>query len=122
MTDGRQVRSWSSRMVKYCLTTVLLAVSACSMTVPVRGLVQNSDETFRGTATGYMDGAGNLRIVSSKGTTCEGDFVYVTRRTGEGVFQCSDGRSGPFRFVSTGSRGNGQGNLGGQIFTFTFGD
>jgi len=91
------------------------------MTLPVQGLVQDSDETFSGTATGYLDGGGDLEIVSSKGTVCEGDFVYVTRRQGEGVFHCDDGRSGPFEFVSTGSRGTGHGTLGGENFTFTFG-
>jgi hypothetical protein len=87
----------------------------------VRGVVQNSDETFTGKATGYVGGSGNLTIMSSKGATCSGDFVYVTRRQGEGVFQCSDGRSGPFTFASTGSSGVGNGSLGGEIFTFTFG-
>lgn len=50
-----------------------------------------------------------------------GDFVYVTSREGSGVFNCDDGRSGPFSFVSTGSRGNGHGSLGNQAMTFTFG-
>ena len=98
-----------------------LALAGCSMTLPVRGIVQNSDETFTGSATGYMGGSGDLTIVSNKGVSCTGDFVYVTSRTGEGVFQCSDGRSGPFSFVSTGSRGTGFGDLGGERFTFTFG-
>lgn len=92
------------------------------MTLPVRGQVQNSDETFSGTATGYMDGGGNMMLVSSKGAVCKGNFVYVTGRNGEGVFSCDDGRSGPFQFVSTGSRGTGYGDLGGQRFTFTFGN
>ena len=74
-------------------------LTGCTMTLPVHGLVQNSDETFSGTATGGMDGSGTLTIVSNKGATCKGNFVYVTRRTGEGVFSCSDGRSGPFQFV-----------------------
>jgi hypothetical protein len=98
-----------------------LLLTACSMTLPVQGFVQNSDESFSGSATGYMDGSGHLSIVSSKGTTCSGNFVYVNSRRGEGVFQCSDGRSGPFWFVSTGTRGTGYGTLGGQNFTFTFG-
>lgn len=98
-----------------------MLVSACSLTLPVQGSVQNSGETFTGTATGYMDGAGDLRIVSSKGSVCEGNFVYVTGRQGEGVFTCTDGRTGPFQFVSTGQRGTGYGSLGGQNFTFTFG-
>lgn len=97
-------------------------LSACSLTLPVRGLVQDSDEKFVGTATGYSDGSGHLDVLSTSGVKCRGNFVYVTSRMGEGVFECADGRSGPFRFVSTGARGNGQGNLGKQIFTFTFGD
>lgn len=96
-------------------------LSACSMTLPVRGISQESDEVFKGVATGHMDGAGEIKIVSSKGATCEGTFVYVNDRQGEGVFLCSDGRNGPFRFVSTGSRGTGTGVLGGKSFTFTFG-
>lgn len=101
------------------VSTVLLA--ACSMTLPVRGNVMNSSETFTGTATGYMDGGGNLTIVSSKGAICKGNFVYVSRRDGEGVFTCDDGRAGPFAFVSTGTRGIGKGDLGGERFVFTFG-
>jgi hypothetical protein len=99
----------------------LLSLTACSMTLPVTGQIQNSDEAFTGTATGYMDGGGNLQLVSNKGAACSGNFVYVTRRDGEGVFSCNDGRSGPFKFVSTGSRGTGHGDLSGQRFTFTFG-
>lgn len=98
-----------------------LMLTACSMTLPVKGSLQNSDETFTGSATGYMDGGGDLKVTSSKGAACEGHFVYVSRRNGEGVFHCADGRSGPFQFVSTGTRGTGYGSLGGQNFTFTFG-
>lgn len=105
--------------ISLCVSAVLLA--SCSMTLPVRGQIQNSDEAFTGTATGYLDGGGNLAIVSNKGAACKGNFVYVSGRNGEGVFTCDDGRSGPFKFVSTGSRGTGYGDLGGQRFTFTFG-
>lgn len=106
------------------LGSVLLtgALAGCSMTLPVRGQVQDSEETFSGTATGYIDGGGTLKIVSSRGTVCEGNFVYVTRREGSGVFSCDDKRSGPFQFVSTGTRGTGTGTLGNQRFIFTFGD
>lgn len=96
-------------------------VAGCSMTLPVRGQIQGSDEVFTGTATGRMDGGGELTIVSNRGATCQGAFVYTTRRNGEGVFTCDDGRTGPFQFVSTGTRGTGYGDLGGQRFTFTFG-
>ena len=97
-------------------------LSGCSMTLPVKAQMQNNDETFTGTATGYMDGGGDLTIISNNGARCTGNFVYVTRRNGQGVFKCDDGRSGPFDFVSTGTRGTGFGDLSGQRFTFTFGN
>lgn len=92
------------------------------MTLPVRGKVQNADETFQGSATGYLDGSGRLTITTSSGASCAGDFVYINKRQGEGVFTCDDGRTGPFSFVSTGMRGSGFGDLGGKRFTFTFGN
>jgi hypothetical protein len=104
------------------LSLTALVLQACSMTLPVKGQVQNSTEVFSGTATGYLDGGGILKIVSSVGAVCEGNFVYVNSRQGEGVFTCNDNRSGPFQFVSTGTRGTGYGNLGGERFTFTFGN
>lgn len=111
------------RNALYALLIVvsLLMLSGCSMTLPVRASMQGDKEIFTGTATGYLDGSGNITIESSNGTTCTGNFVYVTRRQGEGVISCDDGRSGPFEFVSTGSRGTGHGELDGEGMTFTFG-
>jgi len=109
-------------MQRYLFLSLSLGLfSACSLTLPVSGRLESGHETFTGQATGYTDGGGTLTITTSQGTTCEGDFVYITSRNGEGTFICSDGRSGPFRFVSTGSRGTGTGRLGGELFTFTFG-
>jgi hypothetical protein len=106
---------------RFLLVTLTPLLCACSMTLPVRGQMQSTDEAFAGKATGYMDGSGTLSVVSSKGTACSGNFVYVSSREGEGVFNCDDGRSGPFKFVSTGTRGTGYGSLGDERFTFTFG-
>lgn len=100
------------------LTTI---ITGCSMTLPVQGNLQQTSETFNGTATGYLDGGGTLVVVTSKGAKCQGNFAYVSKRDGKGVFKCDDGRSGPFEFVSTGSRGAGTGDLSGEKFTFTFG-
>lgn len=108
-------------MKKLTAMAAMLTLAGCSMTLPVRGMIQDSPETFTGSATGYMGGHGTLEITSTTGVKCTGDFVYVTPRQGSGVFSCDDGRSGPFEFVSTGSRGNGYGSLGGKRFTFTFG-
>jgi hypothetical protein len=103
------------------ITTAFLLTAGCSMTLPVTGMVESTGEQFSGKATGHLDGAGELTIKSNKGATCTGRFVYVNSREGSGTFTCDDGRSGPFTFVSTGSRGTGKGTLNGQPFTFTFG-
>jgi hypothetical protein len=90
------------------------------MTLAVQGHVEGTGEAFTGSATGYADGGGILEISSAK-TSCKGNFVYVTPREGKGTFTCVDGRSGPFEFVSTGSRGTGTGDFDGKRFLFTFG-
>ena len=82
------------------------------MTLPVRGQVQNSPETFTGTATGHLNGGGNVQMVSSKGAVSNVNVVYVTHMQGEGVFNCDDGRSGPFAFVSTGNFWDGARHVG----------
>ena len=96
-------------------------LTACSMTLPVRGSLQTTGESFTGTATGYLDGSGKMKLTSDRGAACQGNFVYKTSREGEGVLRCEDGRTGPFTFASTGKRGTGQGELSGQKFIFTFG-
>jgi hypothetical protein len=110
------------RFMRHLVATLaVVGLGGCSMTLPVSGRMQDGHEIFTGSATGYMDGAGTLTISSNRGRSCSGNFVYVTNRNGEGVFTCSDGQSGPFRFVSTGTRGTGTGEIGGRMFTFTFG-
>jgi hypothetical protein len=98
-----------------------LTFTGCSETLSVRGMVASTGDRFTGTATGYMDGSGDLKIAFVGGRTCSGEFVYVNGRQGEGTFECSDGATGPFSFVSTGQHGTGTGSLRGQLFTFTFG-
>ena len=57
-----------------CSLLLAMIFVGCSMALPVKEHGQSSDETFSGTATGFMDGGGNLGIVSSKGAVCTGDF------------------------------------------------
>lgn len=107
--------------LRLLLSVTVVFLSACSVTLPLRGQMQHSAETFEGTATGHIDGAGELVVKTTTGSTCHGTFVYINSRQGSGTFHCDDGRTGPFDFVSTGSRGTGSGSLGGQGLTFTFG-
>ena len=99
----------------------LLFLTSCQITLPVQGSYADGTETFTGTATGYMDGHGTITLTASNGLTVRGDFVYITGRQGEGTFTASDGRSGSFSFVSTGTRGTGVGYLGSDKVIFTFG-
>lgn len=108
-------------LTKYILAVVLLGYIGCSLTLPVRGQIENSPESFTGTATGYMNGSGTMKLISTSGVTCEGEFVYESSRTGSGVLRASDGRTGSFTFASTGRNGTGTGLLGGKKFIFTFG-
>lgn len=111
-------------MTKAVVLILMVGLTGCAttMSVPVQGQIQHSTETFNGVATGGLDGAGTIKLVSSQGAACDGNFVYVGNRTGKGIIRCSDGRTGPFEFVSTGSRGTGYGDISGQRFTFTFGE
>ena len=104
----------------------LLVVSAwlggcATLTLPVTMSMQNTPEHFVGSATGHLDGAGEIEVTSDSGAKCVGRFVYVNGRQGRGTLACGDGRSGAFDFVSTGSRGTGQGQIMGQPFTLLFG-
>ncbi len=96
----------------------IILLSGCSTTHPLRGKIQNSNETFTGTVKRYIDGTGKLTIVSSTGAKCTGVFDPK----GEGILTCDDDRGGPFEIVSTGAKRTGDGDLGGQHFTFTIGD
>lgn len=107
------------RRLMYGLAAVVL--SGCSLTLPVTGVADDGAETFTGTTTGYGRGAGDLTVTSSRGAVCTGQFVFTTQRHGYGTFRCNDGRTGPFEFFSTGSRGTGWGVVGGRRFTFEFG-
>ncbi len=106
------------------LLLATLILGACTASRPVIGQMQRSDETFNGvvSGSGYQSGSGDLTLVSNHKTTCKGDFVYTSRRRGEGVLNCDDGRTGPFHIVGAGASGNGYGDLNGQRFTFTFGN
>jgi hypothetical protein len=102
------------------LLVALLPASGC-MRLPVKGQFESGAVTFSGTATGYLDGSGVIKLTATNGLTVDGHFVYTSSREGEGTFTASDGRSGVFRFVSTGRRGTGTGNLGNDKVTFAFG-
>lgn len=105
-------------MQSFKISALALGLTACAG--QVSGVVSGTGETFTGTAVAGMGRGGTVKIVSNRGVTCQGDYLFAEERSGQGIFQCSDGRSGPFSFVSTGMQGLGSGTLDGRSFTFRF--
>ena len=83
-----------SRVRLLFLSSLGLLTGACSLTLPVSGRANDGSEVFTGSATGYPNGSGDFSMSSERGVRCGGAFVYITRREGEGVLNCTDGRSG----------------------------
>jgi hypothetical protein len=67
------------------------------------------------------DRTGTMMIQSNKGLSCQGCWSYISERFGRGVFNCNNGKSGPFEFNGVGPRGSGVGRLGDRRFVFTYG-
>ena len=113
----------SMKISPLLLIVASVSLASCTTTLPIVGQMERSPETFDGSVTGsgYSGGSGELTLVSSGRSTCRGNFTYTSRRRGEGVLRCDDGRSGPFHVSGAGSSGSGYGDLSGQRFTFTFG-
>jgi len=103
------------------LLSLAFALPAFAMTLPVQGKVQNSTETFTGTATVHWRGDGNIVLATSKGVSCKGDFAFVNHREGNGTVKCEDGRLGTFEFVSAGFSGTGSGKIEQERFDFHIG-
>jgi len=113
----------SFRVVTACaLIFLAFTLPAAAMNLPIEGKVQNSTETFTGTATVHLTGDGVLVLATSKGVACKGNFAFVSRREGNGTVACEDGRLGSFQFVSAGFGGSGSGNIDKEHFDFRIGD
>ena len=112
------------RFVLALPVVVVAVLSACASVRPIAGQMERTDETFTGSisGSGYREGSGELVLVSSRKATCRGTFTYTSRRRGEGVLNCDDGRTGPFHVAGVNESGTGAGELSGQRFTFRFGN
>jgi hypothetical protein len=100
---------------------VLLAFAACSATLPVNGSMEDGSEIFSGTSTINGDRTGTMMIQSNRGLSCQGRWSYISENVGRGVFNCNNGKSGPFEFNGVGPRGSGTGRLGDRRFVFQYG-
>lgn len=103
------------------LFAFLLASPAHSITLPVEGSIQNSDETFSGKAYARLTGGGTITLETNRNVTCQGSFVHTGIHEGNGTVTCDDGRLGVFDFVTRGLSGSGVGTIGLESFVFRIG-
>jgi hypothetical protein len=108
-----------------CSAVLLAAVfsatttAAPTATFPISGQMQGSSETFSGIAMEYGVGAADVNVTTSMGAKCTGHYFFNTPQSGNGIYKCDDGRSGPLNLTSSGKRGSGS-SSGVQQISFTF--
>jgi hypothetical protein len=107
--------------MRVVIVLALLALGACSRTLPVSGSMEDGSETFTGTSTANGDRTGTMTVQSNKGLSCQGDWSYISEHFGRGVMSCNNGQSGPFEFNGVGPHGSGTGRLGDRRFVFRYG-
>ncbi len=106
-----------------------LALGGCSITVPVTGLMGDGSDLYKGTATGYMGGTGDVKMIGvASGVECFGGFTYSRMSGGTGSkgiadVMCRDGRKATVEFLAESrNRGMGSGvDSEGKPFVFTYG-
>lgn len=103
-----------------------ITLSACSITLPVKGYTEKNNEVVTGTGTGYLTGDGTFKIISSGGLVCDGIYKYPEGLSlpSVGAFKCDDGTQGDIvSTTDTGVSGYGYGmNNEGKYVQFIFGD
>ncbi len=111
-------------MKKFVFTGLAaIALSACSMTVPVNGKLDKKE--FLGKTTTEMFGDTTLDVVTEDGLKCHGLVVEKELNiNGWGTFNCDDGAKGKFYFTAiTKVSGKGFGKTtDGRKLSFTYGN
>jgi hypothetical protein len=64
------------------------------------------------TSTINGDRTGTMMIQSNRGLSCQGRWSYISESVGRGVFNCNNGKSGPFEFNGVGPVEAGREGLG----------
>jgi hypothetical protein len=97
----------------------------------IEGRMLHAPESFTGTTTAELTGAGTLNLLSTTGTRCGGAYHQVQddtsaevrvedqHKSGEADLTCSDGRSGKVLFLVGQDEAVGTGMLGKDIVTLT---
>jgi hypothetical protein len=104
------------------MATALLA-GACDSSVKMTGATPDG-ETFTGTATatGAWDTSGPIHLISNRGLTCLGSFVFegIMGPAGKMSFTCNNGETGQATMYGVLS-GTGEGTIGNRPITLRWG-
>lgn len=62
-----------------------LSESQMALSVSVYGRVGTTSDIYEGTATGYLDGTGTMKLKNGANNVCVGTFRYITSAHGNGI-------------------------------------
>jgi hypothetical protein len=94
-----------------------------ALTVSAFALVGEKEIAYEGSATGYPDRTGTIKMISKAGNVCVGNFRYTSAYGGTGLVRCDDGDSANVSFTAvSNSSGYGSGKSGqGEVVRFVYG-
>ena len=97
--------------------------NAIALTVSAYAIVGSKKAAYEGSATGYPDHTGTIKMKSADGSVCVGNFRYTHSRGGNGLVRCDDGASAKITFTAiTNSSGYGSGTSNqGEVVKFVYG-
>lgn len=111
-------------MKKLFVAAALAALlAACDSSVKMMGATPDG-ETFTGTATatGAWDTSGPIHLISNRGLTCVGSFVFegIMGPAGKMSFTCNNGENGQATMYGVLS-GTGEGTVGNRPISLRWG-
>lgn len=100
-----------------------MGLAACDTSAAIKATTADG-EIFSGSfvATGAWDTSGTLQLVSNRGLTCLGRFVFegIAGPKGTTTFDCNNGEHGQADLEGVPS-GYGRGTIGTRPITFSYG-
>ena len=98
-------------------------LSACDSSVKMTGSTPDGEQfTGTATATGAWDTSGPIHLISNRGLTCVGSFVFdgIMGPAGKMTFTCNNGETGQANMYGV-LAGTGQGTIGDRPITLRWG-
>lgn len=124
--DTLHNRAIKEKFVENCMITRgwrKVEKDKLAVTVSAYALVGQKNTVYEGSATGFPDGTGTLKMKSKEGHVCGGHFRYTDSVGGSGLVRCDDGASAKFTFkaiTTLSGYGSGKSNQN-ELVRFVYG-